>query len=164
VNNPSLQQRAPAPKPKVGKLHLVGPDASIDSRPRIEPGKYPAICRAAPIYRDPQYRRWICAVQFDILDESQIKTLCRLTWFLNLGKKDKAHASSRGRFWLAWIQATDEAPPRHDRVSGRVFEHRAARVCVEDVRRTQGQVELPERAWHSVIRDVVRWETGEISR
>lgn len=46
---------------------------------RIEPGKYPGYARLAKTYRDGQFKRWVCAVQFDILELSLTELLSRLS-------------------------------------------------------------------------------------
>ena len=97
---------------------------------RMEPGEYPAFSRSAKVYRDGQFRRWVCATQFDILDVSLTKTLARLTWYLNLGSGEKARAGRRSSYWAAWVKANNGQPKRTDRLYPSVFVKRYAIVSV----------------------------------
>jgi hypothetical protein len=127
---------------------------------RIDPGEYPAYSRSAAVYRDRQFKRWVCAVQFDVLDGSLTNVLARVTWYINLGSSDKPHAGRRGNFWSAWVRANGGPPKRNDRLSPRVFEHRHATVRVEDTRKTHRQNVISAEESYSVVRDVVEWQTG----
>jgi hypothetical protein len=145
-------------------MHGAGPDISWVFIPRIQPGDYPAFSRTAAIYRDRQFKRWVCAVQFDVLDSSLINALARLTWYLNLGSRDKPHAGRRGNYWMAWVRANGGPPKRHDRMSPRVFEGRHAVVRVEDTGKTHQQKVVTAEECYSVVREVVEWQTGRLSR
>jgi hypothetical protein len=70
------------PPRKSEKLAVIegGPEISWTHAYRIEPGEYPAYCRAAKVYLDRQFKRWVCAVQFDVLNSSLLTVLARLTW------------------------------------------------------------------------------------
>jgi hypothetical protein len=140
------------------------PEISWTFTPRIDPGQYPAISRSATVYRDRQFKRWVCAVQFDVLDISLINVLGRLTWYINLGTGDKPHAGRRGNFWTAWVRANGGPPKRNDRLSPRVFEHRQAMVTVEDTCKTHRQNIISADESYSVVRDVAGWQTGRQSR
>lgn len=127
---------------------------------RIEPGEYPAFSRSATVYRDREFQRFVCAVQFDILDEARISVIAHLTWYMNLGSRNRPHAGRRGNYWRAWIKANrGRLPVRKDRLSPRVFAHRHARVIVADTERDFQGVVNPESVY-SVVRDVSCWETG----
>jgi hypothetical protein len=142
---------------------------------RIEPGEYPAYSRSAKVYRDPQFNRWVCAIQFDVMDAALLKMLARLTWFLNLGEADQPHAGRRSAYWDAWLAANGKPPARRDRLSSVVFTKRQARVLVADTelmvetRQERRDTKLitktatkpaPDAARYSVIRKVLSWETG----
>jgi hypothetical protein len=143
--------------------HQVEPEIVWKHIPRLEPGEYKAYCRAAKIYRDRQFKRWVCAVQFDVLDDS-LNVLARLTWYLNLGSGDKPRASRRTRYWDAWVKANGGLPGRKDRLSPKVFMRRYAVVVVEDTGKNLQQVAITQEWAYSVIRDVVRWDTGGPTR
>src|SRR5215467_3212942 len=115
-------------KPQREKLAVVGksPEISWTHLERLEPGEYPAYSRSAKVYRDRQFKRWVCAVQFDVFDESLMNVLARLTWYLNLGSKEKPHAGRRTNFWAAWVKANGGPPKRRDRLSHTVFVGRQA--------------------------------------
>lgn len=138
----------------------VEPEIVWDYAARLEPGTYRAYCRAAKIYRDGQFKRWVCAVQFDILNENLNKKLGRLTWFLNLGSDDKPHSTRRSNYWNAWVAANGGQPKRKDRLSPRVFTKRYARVKVSDTTKNFRQDNISTEHAYSVIRDVLQWETG----
>jgi hypothetical protein len=136
------------------------PEISWTFRARIDPGEYPAYCRSATVYRDGQFKRWVCAVQFDVLDASLTRVIARLTWYINLGARDKPHAGRRGNYWSAWTKANGGQPKRNDRLSPSVFKHRHARVTVQDTCKTHRQKAISSDESYSVIRDVVEWQTG----
>jgi hypothetical protein len=136
------------------------PEISWTFRERIDPGGYPAYCRSATVYRDGQFKRWVCAVQFDVLDASLTRVIARLTWYINLGARDKPHAGRRGNYWSAWTKANGGSPKRNDRLSPSVFERRHAIVTVQDTCKTHRQKAISSDESYSVIRDVVEWQTG----
>lgn len=142
------------------RTHGSEPDISWDFISRIEPGRYPGRSRSAKVYRDKQFKRWVCAVQFDILDSSLMEVVGRLTWYLNLGTRERPHAGRRGNYWAAWVTANGGPPKRRDRLSPRVFEGRYARVRVEDTTKNHRQEHIGIQDAYSVIRSVVQWETG----
>ncbi len=106
-------------------------------RPRdhIAPGEYPAFSRHSKIFWDGMYKRWVCLVNFDILDD-HLSAIAKLGWFSNLGKGDKPHAGHRSKFWAAWILANSgRNPKRIDRLTASIFPNRHAVVLVRDVER-----------------------------
>lgn len=135
------------------------PEVEWAFRPRIEPGDYPAFSRGASIYRDAQYKRWVCAVQFEILDDSLTRSIATLTWFLSLGSREKPRAGRRGNYWVAWVKANGGGPKRKDRVSPHIFERRHAKVRVEDTTKNHRQMPVGTDDCYSVIRDVIEWHT-----
>jgi hypothetical protein len=136
------------------------PDITWTHTPRIPPGEYSAYARSTKVYRDKQFKRWVCAVQFDVLTDSLTEVLARLTWFLNMGDREGPHAGRRGHYWLAWSLANGGPPTRKDRLSPRVFRGRNARVIVSNTTKDFRQSAVGEERAYSVIRRVVRWETG----
>jgi hypothetical protein len=162
VARPTLSQFV---RPKVAPSFFKAgarqtPDVSWDFIPRIEPGDYPARSRSAAVYRDKQFKRWVCAIQFDVLSNSLMDVVGRLTWYLNLGKGEKPHAGRRGNYWAAWVSANGGPPRRKDRLSPRIFEGRYASVKVGDTTKNHRQDRVGAEYAYSVIRSVVRWETG----
>ena len=140
------------------------PEVSFTFVPRIPPGEYPAFSRSASIYWDGQFKRWVCAVQFDVMDDSLTEVIARLTWYLNLGSKDKIRVGRRRNYWHAWKQANGGPPTRPDRLPTGVFVGRYARVVAEDTKKNHRAMQISEEDAYSVIREVVRWETGATSR
>jgi hypothetical protein len=138
--------------------HRREPEVSWQFVPRIEPGEYHAFSRSSAIYWDRQYKRWVCAVQFDILDGALIETVARLTWYLNMGNRDKPRAGRRSNYWAAWVNANDGPPKRNDRLSPRVFERRYALVRVGNTGKNYRQEPTDEQSCYSVVKDVIRWE------
>lgn len=139
----------------------AAPEVSWRYCERIEPGEYPAYSRSAKIYRDGEFKRWVCAIQFDILDESLTKKIARLTWYLNLGSHENPRAGRRGTYWAAWVKANGHQPKRQDRLSPRVFVRRLALVAVSDTTKSHRQIAVKPDEAYSVIRMVLRWDTGE---
>ena len=144
-------------KPKRRRTGEQEPEIDWTHIPRIEPGEYPAYSRSAKIDWDGFYKRWYCAVQFDVLTDDLTEVRAELTWFLNMGQREKPHAGRRGNYWEAWTTAKGGPPPRKDRLSPRIFTRRYARVSVGDT--TQNFKQSPIAAY-SVVRQVVRWESG----
>lgn len=136
------------------------PEITWQHVPRLEPGEYKAYCRAAKIYRDRGYKRWVCAVQFDVLNDS-LEVLGRLVWYLNLASADKPRATRRSKYWGAWVKAKGGSPRRKDRLSPSVFARRYAVVVVGDTAKNSKQEVITSEEAYSVIKDVVPWETGK---
>src|SRR5439155_22593753 len=95
-------------------LRKSEPDITWRDYPRIEPGEYKAYCRKAETYRDPQYKRWVCLLQFDILSADLLTVVARVPLWMNLGNGPKAHASHRSKYLQSWIQANGGPPTRGD--------------------------------------------------
>jgi hypothetical protein len=136
------------------------PEITWTHTPRIEPGEYSAFCRAAKVYHDRHFKRWVCAVQFDVLTEDLAKVRARVTWFLNMGDKEKPRAGRRGNYWQAWVQANGGSPERKDRLSPRVFQGRYAQIVVADTTKNFRQTTVHGDGAYSVVRELVRWHTG----
>ena len=118
--------------------------------PRIEPGKYPAYCRSALWYKDPNFKRWVCLLTFEALSANLLHTLARVPMFLNGGTGAQPKAGRRSRYWAEWVRAAGK-PSRADRLSPQAFTRRMARVEVRD---TEGS------APYSVVCQILSWETG----
>ena len=142
-------------------VKVTEPEIGWSPADRIEPGEYPAYSSSEKISSDPQFRRWVCAVQFDVLDASLTRVLARLTWFLNLGARDKPHAGRRSNYWRAWTVANSKPPARRDRVTPQVFVRRQARVTVADTEQDHRQRPVTESSRYSVVREVLKWHSGE---
>ncbi len=135
------------------------PEVTWKTYDHIAPGTYPAYSRSARIVRDSHYKRWLCLVQFDILDDALVDSIAQLAWFLNLGHGEKPHAGRRSKYWSAWCLANGGHPLRNARLSPSVFLRRQATVVVEDVWRDhQGTVST--EAAYSKIELVLSWNTG----
>ncbi len=144
---------------RIAAKRRAEPEITWQHVPRLKPGEYKAYCRAAKIYRDGAYKRWVCAIHFDVLDDS-LQKMGRLTWYLNLGSEDAPHATRRKKYWDAWVKANGGAPKRKDRLSPSVFVKRYAVVVVGDTAKNSKQELITGEFAYSVVKDVVRWETG----
>lgn len=132
-----------------------------DNRPRIEPGEYSAISRAAKRYFDKAFSRWVVMVSFDILSESLFEVIAkRVPLFFNLGNGEHPKPSRRGLFHHAWFTANGAPPSRSGRMPLNVFINRVARVLVRDTHRSI-QDEKRAVAPYSVIDEVLEWKTGD---
>jgi hypothetical protein len=147
TNGPSSRPRT---EPTIDWVHT----------PHLTPGNYRARSRCAAAYWDRQFRRWVCAVQFDIFDDSLLETLGRCTWYLNLGSKLRPKSGRRSRYWNAWVKANGGPPSRRDRLSPSIFEGRYAVVEVKSSSKTFQCATVEPDFAYSVIRNVVMWETG----
>jgi len=156
--------------PQTGKPALLRipereePEIRFRHQDRMEPGEYPAYCRSSQIYPDGPYARWVCVLQFDILDDWWINLLARLTCFLNLGSGEQPRANSRrSKYWRTWVAANGGVAPRRvDRMSPRIFERRYGVVLVADVEKNFQQISLGSAEMYSVVREIVHWEPGKI--
>ena len=146
------------PRPQPQLVREVEPRITWVEYPHIEPGEYAAASGRAFIYFDRFFNRHVCLVRFTVVDDGGGDVLARLPWFLNLGSGPRPRAGRRGRYWNEWLRANGRPPKRRDRLAPRVFEHRAARVQVGDT--TMPFREDREFDAYSVIREVLRWETG----
>lgn len=146
----------PTPNPK------REPDIAFRHNDRIEPGEYPAYCRSTQLFFDDHFRRWILAVQFDVLDDALLSTVARLTKFFNLGERERPHATSRrSHFRKAWVLANDGRPPvRGQKMAPSIFVNRIARVRVVDVMKDHQGCALSSDEVYSRISEILRWETG----
>lgn len=132
------------------------PEVTFKTYDRIAPGTYPAYSRSGRIYLDKMYHRWQCLIHFDILDDSLITTIAQLTWFLNLGSREKPYAGLRSNYRTAWCAANGgKNPARRDRMSEEIFLHRHATVIVQDPA-GRGGIEPA----YSKIERVISWDTG----
>lgn len=154
----TAEARAEQPRPQLVKARQ--PEIGWTLADRIPPGEYHAYSRSVRVYRDPQFKRWVCAVQFDVLDETLLKRLARVTWFLNLGSREKPHAGRRTLYWRAWLAASGRPPVRGDRLSPRIFVKRHARVMVGDTAKDYRQQRVNEGVVYSVVRSILSWQTG----
>lgn len=118
---------------------------------RLEPGTCQAECLKADIYRDRQFGRWTCALQFSLLGDGT-----RVFCFLNLGRGGEPHAGPRSEYRRAWIIANEEQPRRRQILSARVFEGKIFEIRVGDVEFDSKQREHPKGAIYSVVREIVR--------
>ncbi len=135
------------------------PEISWSFVPRIQPGEYAAFSRSSSVYWDKHFKRWVCAIRFSILDASLTGELARLTWYLNLGKRERPYAGRRGKYWSAWVRANRGPPKRGDRLSHLVFRNRYALVIVEDTKKNHCAINISPEEAYSVIRGIVRWQT-----
>lgn len=46
--------------------------------PRLEPGIYRGYARSSKIYRDRIFKRWVCIVNFDLLEGSVLCRFCAI--------------------------------------------------------------------------------------
>jgi hypothetical protein len=136
------------------------PEITHDAYDRIAPGEYLVYCRAARVYRDPQFKRWTCLLRWDVFDEAAVRVVGQVPQWLSFGqpRKDrdntKPHASRRCGYWREWVRANGAAPSRADRLAASVFVKRMARVVVRD---TSGP------SPYSVVDRILRYETGSDS-
>jgi hypothetical protein len=141
-------------------VSVAQPEIEWTPADRIAPGEYPAYSRSAKTYFDPMFRRWVCAIQFDVLDDALTNTLARVSCFLNLGAGEKPHAGRRSLYWREWVKANGGPPARGSRLPPKVFVKRHALVVVRDTAKDYRQQDVSEALTYSVIGYVVRWETG----
>jgi hypothetical protein len=139
------------------------PDVTWTAAQRLEPGQYRAYCRSAKIYRDRGFGRWVCPVQFDILD-ANLMVVGRLPWFLNMGTRERPHAGRRSKYFLAWVKANGGPPARRDRLTPQIFMRRYAMVEVGDTVKNFAQQPVTSDFAYSVVRSVLEWETGPVGR
>lgn len=136
------------------------PQITHDDYARIAPGKYRAYCRAARIYFDPGYRKWLCVLRWDIFDPTGFKAIARVPQWLYIGRRQ--HCTRRSQFWREYCRANGGPPARQDRMGTSVFMRRIASVLVRDTKRPElkvGEPPLPHSPY-SVVEQVLSYETG----
>jgi hypothetical protein len=144
------------PKSKKDPARVRRPEPEIEWRdyPLIQSREYPAYCKSAERYRDPQYKRWTCLLRWDVLTDDLLTVIATVPQWLPLGDAENPRASRRGNYLREWVRAKGEPPKRGDRLSSRVFTRRMARVEIGDTNPDKSPVP------YSVVRRIVSWETG----
>jgi len=146
----------PNPKKGPARKHRAEPDIEWRDYPLIQSREYPAYCKSAERYRDPQYKRWTCLLRWDVLTDDLLTVIATVPQWLPLGNGENPRASRRGNYLREWVRAKGEPPKRGDRLSRCVFTQRMARVEVGDTDPEKSPVP------YSVVRRIVSWETGAI--
>lgn len=152
----------PARKPGPRLVRQAEPEITHDGYERIAPGEYRAYCRAARIYRDPGFKKWICLLRWEVLDPAGIRIVARIPQWLYIGRRP--HASRRTQFWREWCHAHGGPPSRKDRMSAAVFQKRIARVTVADSLPPAKSSPPSSHSPYSVVRRIREWETGWAGR
>jgi hypothetical protein len=147
------------PQPKKGLARERQPEPEIEWReyPVIQSREYPAYCKSAQRYRDPQFKRWTCLLRWDVLTDDLLTVIATVPQWFPLGNGENPKASRRGIYLKEWVKANGGPPKRGDRLSRRVFARRMARVEVGDTDPEKSPVP------YSVVRRIVSWETGVVS-
>ena len=141
------------------------PEVGWNFYPRIPAGRYKAICVFTKISRLKDWdRRWVCFTKLDIYSEDMERIATLPRWF-NLGRGEKPHASRKGDYFQAWVEANGGAPSgRTDRLSPNVFRHRLMTVEVADTQPRKKQGEFLAHVTYSVVRRFISYETGPAAR
>jgi hypothetical protein len=130
------------------------PEIEWREYPLIQSREYPAYCKSAQRYRDPQFKRWTCLLRWDVLTDDLLTVIATVPQWFPLGSGENPSASCRGVYLKEWVRANGGPPKRGDRVPPRVFTRRMARVEVGDTDPQKSPVP------YSVVRKIVSWETG----
>jgi hypothetical protein len=131
---------------------------------RFEPGVYRGYVRSTHTYWDRVFKRWVCLLQIDLFTDDLSEQLGRATCFYNLGPAKQPRAGRRSKFWAAWVRANGGPPKRYERVLPQIFVRRFAKVIVGDTMRDFEQRAVRPDAAYSVVREILEWETGIVSR
>jgi hypothetical protein len=117
-----------------------------------EPGKYSAYCRWAGKYYDPQFKRWVAMLLWDVLSQNLEETIAKVPQWFRLGDDaERPRASLRSKYLREWARANGAPATRGDRLSCKVFVRRIAKIEIADA-------DSPTR--HSVVRKIIEWQTG----
>jgi hypothetical protein len=108
------------------------PEIEWREYPLIQSREYPAYCKSAQRYRDPQFKRWTCLLRWDVLTDDLLTVIATVPQWFPLGSGENPSASCRGVYLKEWVRANGGPPKRGDRVPPRVFTRRMARVEVGD--------------------------------
>jgi hypothetical protein len=142
------------PKKGPARKRRAEPEIEWQDYPLIQSREYPAYCRIAKRYRDPQYKRWTCLLRWDVLTDDLLTVIATVPQWFPLGNGENPRASRRGIYLKEWVRANGGPPMRGDRVPPHVFTRRMARVEVGDTDPQKSPVP------YSVVRRIVSWETG----
>jgi len=150
--------RTSAPRARLRLVENREPQVTHDSYERITPGVYRAYCRAARIYWDPGYKKWLCLLRWDVLDAAGARIASIQQWLYIGRKRNAPHTTRRAQYWREWCHAHGGPPLRRDRMAAHVFTKRIARVLVGDsgASTQNGTPHYP----YSVVRQIKEWETG----
>lgn len=128
----------------------VAPVSCHKPYPLLEPGLYEGECLKARIFRDRQFRRWCCGIEFSLLTDGT-----RIFAFMNLGSGVKPHAGPRSEYRRAWTIANGERPRQRQVLSARVFEKKIYEVRIASVQKRFDGRPHPSPAIYSVVREIV---------
>src|SRR5262249_24937262 len=119
--------------------------------PRYRPGNYEARCIAARTYRDPQFQRWICRLEFRLVPDGQT-----VFAFLNLGHGEKPYVGRPSEYRRAWILANGDVPRRRQAMSHRVCQDKIFLVRIGDTTKRFDGREHPEAEIYSKVREILK--------
>jgi hypothetical protein len=131
----------------------VEPEIEWVHYPRLEPGVYSAYCHFARTYFDRNFNRWTCLLRFEVRSDDLLRVISpHIPFWLNLGSKEKPHATRRGKYFKEWVKANSgDGPTRRDRLAPHIFTRRMARVEIGDTKAL---------APYSVVQKIVSWDTS----
>jgi len=127
-----------------------GPIADADPYPLYPDGEREAECVGADVYPDPQFRRWVARLKFQLIPDGE--PICG---FLNLGSKRKPEAGTRSKYRRAWIIANGAAPRKRQRLSVRAFMGRIFLVRIGQVKTFHDGSDHPAGAVYSIVREIL---------
>jgi hypothetical protein len=118
-------------------------------RPRFTPGTYEAECTEARTYPDPQFRRWVCLLQFSLVPGG-----ATVFGFLNLGNGKNAHAGPRSEYRRAWVLATGSQPRKKQKMACKDFVGRIYEVEIADTTKRYDGRDHPTAEVYSTVKRI----------
>jgi hypothetical protein len=130
------------------EVNGADPVSETDPYPLIPPGTYDVVCSGTRLYWSKAFRRWVCRLDCQLLDEPT--PLCG---FLNLGCEQAPKAGRKSHYWRVWVMANGAQPNKRQRLSRSVFAGKFFRVRVADVKRRYDNTEPSEAELYSTIQE-----------
>jgi|SRR6185312_2495605 len=124
------------------------PISEQDPYPRIKSGTYDVVCLGTKVYWSTAFRRRVCRLDCQLLDERT-----RVCGFFNLGSEKLPKAGRKSLYWRVWVMANGEQPRKRQRLSRSVFVSKFFRVRIAEVTKRYDNTEASEPEIYSTIQE-----------
>lgn len=130
------------------EVDSADPISEQDPYPRIKSGTYDVVCLGTKVYWSMAFRRRVCRLDCQLLDERT-----RVCGFFNLGSEKLPKAGRKSLYWRVWVMANGAQPRKRQRLSRSVFVDKFFRVRIGDVTKRYDNTEASEPEIYSTIQE-----------